>query len=67
LREHEIKVQQQAPVIVYYHGQKVGVYFSDLLVNDLVIVEVKSVQRLVEEHQAQTLNYLKATGLEVGL
>jgi GxxExxY protein len=67
LRERGINVKQQEPVTVYYHGQKVGIYFADLLVNDLVIVEVKSVQRLAEEHQAQTLNYLKATGLEVGL
>ncbi len=67
LTERGLKIQSQAPVKVFFHGQEVGHYFADLLVNDLVIVEVKSVQRIAEEHQAQLLNYLKATGLEVGL
>ena len=67
LTERGLKVQSQAPVKVYFHDQEVGHYFADLLVNGLVIVEIKSVQRLAAEHEAQLLNYLKATGLEVGL
>jgi GxxExxY protein len=45
----------------------VGEYFADLVVNGLVIVEVKAVRTLAEEHEAQLLNYLKATPFEVGL
>ena len=67
LRERGFNVEQQAPVRVRYRDQEVGRYFADLLINDLVIVEVKSVIRLAAEHEAQLLNYLKATGLEVGL
>jgi GxxExxY protein len=67
LEERGLKVQSQAPATVSFRGREVGTYFADLLVNDLVILEVKSAQRLADEHQAQLLNYLKATGLEVGL
>lgn len=44
-----------------------GEYFADLLVADAVIVELKAVKKLLEEHEAQLLNYLKATPCEVGL
>jgi GxxExxY protein len=57
----------QAVIKVYYDGQVVGEYLADLLVADAVIVEVKAVQMLLEEHEAQLLNYLKATPYEVGL
>ena len=67
LMERGFNVEPQAPVRVHFRGQEVGHYFADLLINDLVIVEVKSVIRLAAEHEAQLLNYLKATGLEVGL
>ncbi len=67
LMERGLNVEPQAPVRVHFRGQEVGHYFADLLINDLVIVEVKSVIRLVADHEAQLLNYLKATGLEVGL
>lgn len=67
LTERGLKVRPQAPVMVHFHGQEVGNYFADLLINDVVIVEIKSVARLAAEHEAQLLNYLKATGLEVGL
>ena len=60
-------VIQQAPIKVYYDGQVVGEYAADLLVEDAVIVELKAVCALVEEHEAQLLNYLKATPYEVGL
>jgi len=57
----------QAMIKVYYAGQIVGEYLADLLVADAVIVEVKAVPMLLEEHEAQLLNYLKATPYEVGL
>ena len=62
-----LRVQQQAKITVNFQGQVVGEYFSDLLVNDLVIVELKAASRLLNEHEAQLLNYLRATPYEVGL
>jgi len=57
----------QSPIRVFYEGEVVGEYFADILVDDKVIVEVKAVKNLVAEHEAQLLNYLKATDIEVGL
>jgi GxxExxY protein len=57
----------ETPIRVYYDGQVVGEYFTDLLVADTVIVELKAVRHLAAEHEAQLLNYLKATPYEVGL
>jgi GxxExxY protein len=62
-----LKVQQQAKITVYFQEQVVGEYFADLLVEDVVIVELKAVSRLLAEHEAQLLNYLRATPYEVGL
>jgi GxxExxY protein len=62
-----LNVIQEARITVYYAGEVVGEYFADLLIADAVIVELKAVRRLLEEHEAQLLNYLKATPYEVGL
>ncbi len=59
--------EHQYPISVYYGGQIVGEYFADILVNKLVILELKAVRELLNEHEAQLLNYLKATPMEVGL
>ena len=67
LRKLELDVVTEARIAVHYDGQVVGEYFADLLVADAVIVELKAVRRLLEEHEAQLLNYLKATPYEVGL
>ena len=67
LREREFKVEQQKPIHVYYNNHLVGDYYADLIVNELVIVELKAVRTLAGEHKAQTFNYLKATQYEVGL
>lgn len=67
LRKRGDKVTAQHPIMVFYDGQVVGEYFADLVVNELVIVEIKAVSRLLKEHEAQLLNYLKATPYEVGL
>jgi GxxExxY protein len=61
------RVVQEAPIDVSYRGHVVGVYYADLLVDDAVICEIKAVQRLAPEHEAQLLNYLKATSKAVGL
>lgn len=60
-------VRQQSPISVHFEGEVVGEYFADLLVDDVVVVELKSAQEIAPEHEAQLLNYLKATGREVGL
>ena len=62
-----LSVRRQAPIKVFYESQLVGEYFADLLVDDAVIVELKAAERLIPEHEAQLLNYLKATEMEVGL
>jgi len=67
LRKMGLTVVQQAPIKVYYAGAVVGEYYADLLVADAVIVEIKAVRALAKEHEAQLLNYLKATPYEVGL
>ncbi len=62
-----LKVEHNVPIQVYYAGNVIGEYFADLVVENRVIVEVKAVKALTEEHEAQLLNYLKATEYEVGL
>ena len=67
LRRRGFRVLQQVPIKVLYEGVVVGKYFADLLVEDCVVVEIKAVEKLCEEHSAQLINYLKATRIEVGL
>ena len=67
LRAKGLQVQQQRPIQVHYRRQVVGEYFADLVVNELVIVELKATTALVKQHDAQLLNYLKATPYEVRL
>lgn len=55
------------PIRAYYHGELVGYYVADLMVGGKVIVELKSGKALSPEYEAQLLNYLKATDIEVGL
>jgi GxxExxY protein len=67
LSQKGIKVEARVPLLVRFRGEVVGEYFADLLVERKVIVELKAVKALAPEHQAQLINYLKATGIEVGL
>jgi len=62
-----LSVYQQHPITVMYDGQDVGEYFADLLVEDSVIIEMKSVKKIDDIHVAQCLNYLKATRLKICL
>jgi GxxExxY protein len=62
-----IKVRQQEKIGVYFQNHIIGEYFADLLVEEAVIVEIKAVNKLTIEHEAQLLNYLRATPYEVGL
>jgi GxxExxY protein len=67
LKEYGLQVDKQKEVTVYFWGHEVGVFRSDLIVNDCVIVEIKATSNLHPKHVAQTINYLKATRIEVGL
>ena len=62
-----MKVECQKEILVHYKGETVGRYIADMLVENRVILELKAVQALRVEHEWQLINYLKATGLEVGL
>jgi len=67
LQQKGLKVANQQSIKVYYKSQNVGLFFADLFVENTVIVELKSVEALVKEHQAQTINYLKATAVKIAL
>lgn len=67
LRSRGHRVVNQAAMEVSYKGESAGVYYADLLVDDAVICEVKALDKLAPAHEAQLLNYLKATGTKVGL
>jgi GxxExxY protein len=67
LRLKGLKAENQVPLKVFYKDNMVGEYFADIIVEDKVIVELKAVERIKKVHQAQLLNYLKATGMKVGL
>ena len=67
LRKMGLECQEESPVKVYYDGIQVGDYRADIIVNNVVIIENKATETLVEENEFQLINYLKATEIEVGL
>jgi len=67
LDKQGLVVSSQVPVRVIYDGIVVGKYFADLLVDDKIILELKVAETITDAHKAQLINYLKATGKEVGL
>ncbi|MFN8428113.1 MAG: GxxExxY protein [Anaerolineales bacterium] len=67
LNRRGLKTSDELPIQVFYLGQLIGEYYADIIVNDLVILEIKAGKALAVEHEAQLLNYLKATPYEVGL
>lgn len=67
LRKLLLTCANQVPIEVFYNGQRVGLYFADLVVNQCVIIEVKPAEGIAEEHELQLINYLKATSVEVGM
>ncbi len=66
-RRDGIEAKQQAPIKVYFEGQVVGEYFADILIEDKIILEIKALDKIIDAHIAQTLNYLKATGLQLAI
>jgi GxxExxY protein len=67
LKELGLFTERQKEILVYYHGKQVGEYKADMIVNGFVLLEIKSVEKLIDAHDAQLLNYLKSTKIEVGL
>jgi GxxExxY protein len=67
LKSQGFKVEAQKQIKVHYKDELVGDFFADLLVDDLIILELKACDGLVKAHYVQTLNYLKATNIEIGL
>jgi GxxExxY protein len=67
LKRRGLTVNDELPIHVYYLGELIGEYYADIVVNELIILEIKAVKALATEHEAQLLNYLKATPYEVGL
>ena len=67
LKKQGLKVESQVPISVIYKGNVVGEYTADILVEDKVILELKAVDKIQKIYEAQLLNYLKATGIKIGL
>ena len=67
LRGRGLKADSQVPIKVEYKGQVVGEYYADVVVEDQILLELKAIDQLQKVHEAQLLNYLKATGFKVGL
>ena len=67
LRKAGLQAEAQHPVTVYYGTEVVGNFAADIIVNDTIILELKSVRKLIEAHEVQLVNYLVATGKSVGL
>jgi GxxExxY protein len=67
LEKNGLKAVKEAPIQVSYDGRVIGEYIADVLVEDRIILELKSVKEFHPAHEAQLVNYLKATGLEIGL
>jgi GxxExxY protein len=62
---HSIEIEK--PLSVFYQGQIIGEYYADIVVGNQVVLEIKAVQGIAPAHEAQLVNYLKATRIEVGL
>jgi GxxExxY protein len=67
LKREGVGAKQQAAIAVYFEGERVGDYLADILVEDKIILELKSVEKIIDTHRAQALHYLKATGLSLAI
>ena len=67
LKKHGIHVHQQGKLPVFYDGQRVGLYFRDLWIDDRLIIEIKATVSLAIEHELKLIHYLAATGIDNGL
>ena len=67
LKKLGLQCLQQYHIDVFYEDEKVGDYFADIIVENKIIIELKAAENLIDEHEAQLVNYLRATNIEVGL
>ena len=67
LESQNLQAESQVPISVRYKGKIVGEYFADILVQNKVILELKAQEKITGAYEAQILNYLKASGIKVGL
>ena len=67
LRQAGLRVDRQVPFVIVFHGQSVGYYRADLIVDSRIVVEIKAGRAINPQHTAQLLNYLRASRLQVGL
>ena len=67
LRKAGLDMESQKPITVYYDDEIVGEFVADIIVNDTIILELKSVRRVIKAHEVQLVNYLVSTGKPVGL
>ena len=67
LRKMGLNVLKEKPITLYYENKMVGEYITDVIVEDKIILELKAIKELAEIHEVQLINYLKATGIEIGL
>ena len=67
LKREGVQAKQQAPISVYFEGELVGDYYADILVEEEIILELKSSERIIDAYRAQTLNYLKAINLRLAI
>ena len=67
LNKNKLECEEEKPLKVFYEEQVVGEFFVDLLIENEIIIELKSVQNLSKNHEAQLVNYLNATKKEIGL
>ena len=67
LHKAGLNAESQKPITVYYEGEIVGQFAADIIVDDTIILELKSVRRIIKAHEVQLVNYLIATGKPVGL
>jgi GxxExxY protein len=67
LKARGLHVEAQKQIKVYFKGKEVGDYYADLVVNDLIILELKAAECIVQEFESQLINYLRGTNIEVGI
>jgi GxxExxY protein len=67
LREAGLQVEEEVPIPVWFHGVPVGTFHADLVVNGLIVLELKAADEIIKAFEAQLLHYLRASDMEVGL
>ena len=67
LEKSSLRASAEQPIRVYYEGRLVGEFYADIIVENAIILELKAIETLAKIHEVQLVNYLKATGIDLGL